>query len=422
MKIRLLVAILIFLNTNQIICQNKKSDIYIPNPNYTKYVNQNAICINNIDSNAILDFKKLEEILRDKKIILLGESGHGVREFNENKFLLVKYLIENMGFNIIGFESPIDRCAWVNFSKKTLDSLEILKKSLYGIWHTKDNLKLTSYIKNNNIEFFGFDPQFDKTSSRFFNYYLKLDYLTPTQTKILSNNDSIIYGLITSKRGQNLFSSNELFKEFKKNILNSYIPIIDSLKNLHEVKSSKELFILLHTIENRVAYIEKTFLNNIFSNLSRDSIMASNIEWYNKYMYPDRKIIIWAHNAHIMKEVMDDRVFKDSYMGNLLFQNYKDKLYSLGFYMYQGKINLNNRDSFNVVKNSKISLENILHQVNCEKFILDISKAKKNRRNNWLFKKTPTLHTGGLNVEKLVIKKCYDGIYFIQNVSLNNYL
>lgn len=423
MKVKVLFLILSFFSLNYLVCQTNISTNEIPKLDYIQFVNQKAICIKNVDSDSISDLFALKEILKDKQIILLGESCHGVKEFNQNKFRLIKFLVENMGFDIIGFESPIDRCAWVNSSKKTLDSLEILKKSIYGIWHTSDNLKLSSYLKGNNIQFFGFDPQFDKSSINCYNYFENLGYLSNLQKRKLSNTDNDIYNKIVSKRGIKIFNSPDSFNIFKSSVLNLYSQISDSIKTIYNVNPTKELLIFLKILENRITYIQKTFSNNIFSNVSRDSIMASNIEWYSKTIYSNHKIIIWAHNGHIEKESDGNNLFKESYMGKLLQETYQNKLYSVGFYMYQGKINLNNRVPFNVVKNSKNSLENILHQVKCERFFIDISQEKKRKNNKWLFVKTSTLNTGGYNSEeKKIIKRLYDGIFFIQNVNLNDYL
>ena len=32
----------------------------------------------------------------------------------------------------------------------------------------------------------------------------------------------------------------------------------------------------------------------------RDALMASNLQWLIKECYPGRKILVWAHNAHLM--------------------------------------------------------------------------------------------------------------------------
>ena len=40
----------------------------------------------------------------------LGESGHGVAEFNHAKVRLIKFLHQQMGFDVIAFESGLFEC------------------------------------------------------------------------------------------------------------------------------------------------------------------------------------------------------------------------------------------------------------------------------------------------------------------------
>ena len=40
----------------------------------------------------------------------LGESGHGVREFNLAKVRLIRFLHEEMGFDVLAFESGLFEC------------------------------------------------------------------------------------------------------------------------------------------------------------------------------------------------------------------------------------------------------------------------------------------------------------------------
>ena len=50
------------------------------------------------------DFKKLDRFIENKEIILLGEAAHGEGKTFEVKTQIVKYLVEEKGFNTIALE------------------------------------------------------------------------------------------------------------------------------------------------------------------------------------------------------------------------------------------------------------------------------------------------------------------------------
>ncbi len=49
----------------------------------------------------------LNESIKDKRIIALGESLHGVKEYNTTKIELIQYLHEKEGFNVLAIESDV---------------------------------------------------------------------------------------------------------------------------------------------------------------------------------------------------------------------------------------------------------------------------------------------------------------------------
>ena len=67
----------------------------------------------------------------------------------------------------------------------------------------------------------------------------------------------------------------------------------------------------------------------------RDQCMARNIERGLKELYPDQKMMVWAHNGHIMR--MEGSVGKT--MGGNLDQSMGKKYYPIGFSFSSGRFN-----------------------------------------------------------------------------------
>ena len=53
------------------------------------------------------DYSFLKDILKEKKIVLLGEQTHGEGSVFEEKIDLIQYLHEELNYNIIAFESGL---------------------------------------------------------------------------------------------------------------------------------------------------------------------------------------------------------------------------------------------------------------------------------------------------------------------------
>lgn len=66
---------------------------------------------------------------------------------NQSKVRMIKYLHEEMGYDVIAFESGF---AGANAVYQNLDNLtaeQAMKKAIYGVWHTEDVEELFQYIK-----------------------------------------------------------------------------------------------------------------------------------------------------------------------------------------------------------------------------------------------------------------------------------
>ncbi len=78
--------------------------------NWKKWIRKNSIPVELFSHGNYDDLHFLQELIGDKTLIQLGESSHGVKEFNQMRVRIIKYLHEKMGFNIIAFESGLFEC------------------------------------------------------------------------------------------------------------------------------------------------------------------------------------------------------------------------------------------------------------------------------------------------------------------------
>ncbi|QGS69629.1 hypothetical protein CV093_19210 [Oceanobacillus sp. 143] len=99
---------------------------------------------------------------------------------------------------------------------------------------------------------------------------------------------------------------------------------------------SKEYAVLLKILENRQLFFNHLAARSKDYLKIRDQVMAKNLEWICNELYPNEKIIVWAHNSHIYKNVTSS--YKP--MGSLMSPKLERQSYYLGLFMYQGKLRL----------------------------------------------------------------------------------
>lgn len=276
-----------------------------PSGKIKEYVKQNANPIRSIDPSD-LDFSDLapiEEAIGNSRVVLLGEQDHGDAATFHAKTRLIKFLHEEMGFNVLAFESDFYALNHQQLEHEP-EFVGQLFPSLYSIWSKCDeNKPLFDYLKaewktDHKLVLTGFD-------ARHGSLYTKTHYVDDLK-KIINK----VEHNLTSNQEEKFYSLLEelIQKEYKSKVneadLNhffSYIDVLDSAFQrasiLHKAFWTQEPRNLRGCARNAWYKTLETHLGH-----DRDVQMAKNLTWLIQTAYPKEKIIVWAHNFHIAKE------------------------------------------------------------------------------------------------------------------------
>src|SRR5688572_11690079 len=96
-----------------------------------------------VEGDTFPDLQFFKSVLKDRRIVQLGESGHGVAEFNHAKVRLIKFLHQQMGFDVMAFESGLYECYNANGPGS---ALTMMRSCIFGVWHTEEVRALFDYI------------------------------------------------------------------------------------------------------------------------------------------------------------------------------------------------------------------------------------------------------------------------------------
>lgn len=405
-----------------------KSNIHDPkvDKKWEQGIKEISIPIKSIDSDDFKDLEFLKNVLKDKRVIMLGESSHRVDEYSKLKGRLIKFLHEQMDFDVLVFENGMPEVEFMNKNRDTL-SVDRMLKCILWIWSTEANKNLMTYIKNNNsLQVAGIDYQFSSNYSwQYFKH--KNMWFGYDLFRVDSN---ACYYIVNNTVNHNDRNGKIQFDS----IIHCYIDTFSLA--LRHIKTNLPILIQAHISEVNLKYTERILENRILffkaiisSNgkkgfhsdgkefYNRDSIMADNFLFLFREIYPDRKIIVWAHNDHISRY---GGLFKNSYMGGILNKELKDKEYVIGLYGYAGETD-DYKNRFNFIKPSKNSLEAILHKNEYKYSFVPLEKESLNKKNDWMNKRVKSLYWG-VTIHNIIPVENYDAVFFIDKVSVPIYV
>jgi erythromycin esterase len=428
--------------------KEKKSDLLSdeelftdPDPNaanvdtlYANWIGENYIPIRSLTSSDFSDLQFLKLILKDRKLVQLGESGHGVSEFDMVKVRLIKFLHQEMGFDVIAFESSLFECFNTNENAPDLSPLDIMRNSIFGVWHAQETLALFEYIKSTQgtarpLILAGFDIQMSSyrgVQDRPQFLSAAIDSIDHTRANWINFIDSSFVYQATQGINFESFinSSGDAYAGIYQEYADFVDANIDTLLAVHQDNPLKPLVArqTAWSMTRFIAMMKVLHSINQYVYL-RDEAMAANVDYLVESLYPNKKIAIWAHNFHIRHD--QSGVQGDSYgtetMGTYVAQRHRPDLYTVGLYMYRGQAAYNDRNTYRVGLSVENSVEAIFYQTRCKFVFLDMMGEQQNEGNEWMFGLTPVKTWG---VRNIVMKPRdqYDAILFIDTVHPPDYI
>lgn len=380
------------------------------------------------------DLKPLKEVLKDKKVIGIGESTLGSKEFVEIKHRLAQFLVEEMDFRLFAIDAEFADVKVVNdyilngngskddvlwalrhfiwSTSKVEGDISIIEPYAYlASWTTREMWDMIEWMKTYNhnalddakIKFYGIDMELPENSiDDLFEYLYIVDAGAGSKYSRRLSDLVSIHGFNfkhPQHRPIGLFSGmmEELSKEFKAN-KQQYI---NASSETEYIIANQDLNSILQWIDYR-----GTNLNSGANEaLSRRSYhMAENIKWILDFeeQFHNQQIVILSHNSHISKKVNN---YKS--LGEHLNNIYEDKYYAIGLDFYEGRfrafpVNLwgtpisHYLAKFNINSSSKNTLAYNLEKTGLPISFLDFNTASKNENILKLLSKEQSIHNIGI--------------------------
>lgn len=359
-----------------------------------------------------LNFSFLDSIIGDKKIVVLGEAGHGDGKTFEVKSEIVTYLNKHKGFNVIALEGSgiFD----MELFSKNIDigAIENYNYDSWGdtwarVWSfSKETEKIRSLIQLKKIKAIGIEAN---TTTDLANFSAIIRYFVPPE--IHSKVDFLFLDTLTQK----IFAFNSELK-----ISNSENRILKKqLRFIRKATKKHNEYEIINQFLRNYEVLVKRYRFNWFIDEGidkgipvRDKQMFKNLLFYIK-RNPSDKIIVWTANFHGARNIHKIN-YKDGQpniyekfklLGDFIYRKFRDKSYSMAFSSSDGTKGMYFQSPVKIVA-PKGTLEDYLHQTNSEYVFIPFNRAFSNLKFRSLIL--------GYDNKQGYWTRCFDGVFYLR--------
>ncbi len=325
------------------------------------YLKVNAIPLRTHDP-ADRDFKDLQplkKLWKDVRIVQLGEETHGDGACFLAKTRLIQFLHQEMGFDVLAFESGIYDCAkaWQALNatpRKTVDPIKAMGQGVFGIWMQSHELKpLAGYLHKaagspKPLELCGFDCQLTGPAS---GEHLAQELSAVAERALPAAPPAKVWEHVVGYLGDAKRSMNKTQHAARQRDLAAMAAALREEGKATD-RAARDRAWWAQVCTSLAAQLANQFKQRSSRSRggpeatnARDAQMADNLIWLADQHYKDRKVIVWAATFHLIRNAPKLKALKARVdyantvpMGHRVAKHFGNSCYTLGFTAYEGEI------------------------------------------------------------------------------------
>ena len=371
--------------------------------------------VRSLFSTDFSDLQFLKPLLKGKRVVQLGEASHGVAESNWAKVRLIKFLHQQMGFDVVAFEGSFDQCLDADRQLGTLGPREAMRRCLFSIWNTTEVESLFDYLKTQRqgdkpLALAGFDVQF---SGRVLDKARLLGMLAIADAALAPR---------LEEHDKELGASRPLTAQRSAAIQAFYADVARALATRRvQLQAAgypdKAIDVEIQTAHGRRWLARRNehlgSINSTEGSTVRDAGMAEQLDFVLDSLYPGRKVIVWAHNMHVTHQAAAGDFTS---MGQLLARQRRSEMYTVGFYLGRGMVGNDQYPPSAVLAPPAATVEAVLANGGLQYAFVDFSQAIPGPSTTWFHQKN-TVREFGTVPKEIVPAQSYDAIFYIDSVT-----
>jgi erythromycin esterase len=407
------------------------------------WLQQNAIPVQSLKAGTgFVDLQPLRTLLKDVKVVGLGENTHGTREFFQLKHRLLEFLVTEMNFTALVLEASFAACQPINdfvlFGKG--DRKTILTRQGYVAWDTEEFSELLDWLRAYNqrvpnekkVRFYGVDLGRNEIGRQ-----AVLDYLRQVAPDRFVATQAL-FELLAREEAKCVLQVDEATERTLGQLLPQLQGLIDHLIMNKDQLIGRSSFAEFEQSLQYTQVMKQWLIANSAELLpeswekhtARSRFMAYNLIYLVEQAGPDAKFVLWEHNYHLSHE---DLWTGEPNMGHVLREQYGDRYYAFGFEFNQGAFLTRTVLPEKLFGDLKVvtlppaperSFPWYLSRIKRAMLILDIRAAMRDPLVAQWVTMVQTVHNAGWAYDEELryyhewsIAKKYDGIIFVESTT-----
>jgi erythromycin esterase len=305
--------------------------------------------IRSIDPNDadFSDLAPLAAAIGNARVVQLGEATHGDGATFLAKARLIHFLHEVMGFDAIAWESGfVDVRLTATALRAGLPPPEAAERGLYATWQVREVMATLAYIQKSQMDLVGFDCRVARPQVRAERYpkliFDFFDALDPALISKKERNDFVAMskGLVPAD-----YYAKPGLRDFNRALPARLVEVIDRRRAEllahfapREIDCVRQSLVSFMNMDRGLGRGDKAPFSEGYT---RDAAMAANLLWWLNGPLRDRKVIVWAHNYHVMNDYVSEASSAAAKpggapMGWFLKRELGAQLYTIAFTSYGG--------------------------------------------------------------------------------------
>jgi erythromycin esterase len=413
-----------------------------------EWLKENAIPVKTVEAgNGFDDLQPLKRLLKDVRVVGLGEETHGTREFFQFKHRMVEFLVKEMGFRVFAIEASYAACQNINdyVNGKTDDGAKALDSQGFWTWNTEEVRAMLDWMRAYNasvtpgrrVKFVGFDIQGnDKGKAELLAYLKRVAPERAAEAEgLFQVNEGKFISDAFAAQGEEAEKALARLRELKSRYDDLFVFLELRGAELAS-KSGREEYEQMREYARVMAQFIDAFTHRDWREgvTLRDLYMADNFRRVVEREPEGTRFVVWAHNGHVATGNSDGTYVP---FGTHLRRFFGKEYYALGFSFDRGAFQAMGRPpndqsakmtlmSFNVGPAPDGWVEWYLAQTDVKSFIIDFRSPRKSAGiSEWL--SAPHMmrsigSTYGPGFERdsfgtFTLGKEFDGLFFIDTTT-----
>jgi len=367
------------------------------------------------------DLQFLKSSTGNARVVMLGEQSHGEGSIFLAKTRLIKFLHEQMGFNVLAFEGSFPGCAraWEQI-RSGANPNEAVRRALYPLWSETEQLQpLFAYLGEqaqgeHPLIFSGFDVRLSGRDDRLLMSELEAT-LKAGGSSLIGQPEWSWFRTTLDSLGRKERQLNLTDADYAR--LASYLVRIESEVS-REVRESGQAILwpqTVRSISGLIDFLRVPLADWKRGNSIRDVKMAENLLWLMHSRCPGEKFILWGASYHFCRNLASDTLGYDSVrtMADSLWLALGDGMYSIAFSGFEGRVSQWDGSVKPLERAFEGSVEGLLEKTGYPIAFLDLRMLPPGGR--WL-QEPQYARPLGNNWKHYVWPKHFDGLFFIRNI------